>query len=122
MECRMEIRVAARDRHIALITIANEPKRNAMTRAMMADLAAVWDRLDADAACRVVVLTGAGEKAFSAGADLGGDLSAGAETARVVNRALLKDSPFSKPIIAAVNGDCVAGGLELLLSTDIRAA
>lgn len=118
----MEIRVAAHERHIALITIANEPKRNAMTRAMMADLAAVWDRLDADQACRVVVLTGAGEKAFCAGADLGGDLSASPETARVVNRALLKDSPFSKPIIAAVNGDCVAGGLELLLSTDLRAA
>jgi enoyl-CoA hydratase/carnithine racemase len=69
-----------------------------------------------------VILTGAGDKAFSSGADLGGDLSAGPETARIVNRALLKTTPFSKPIVAAVNGDCVAGGLELLLSTDIRAA
>src|SRR5205807_5659505 len=91
-------------------------------RAMLADLAALWDRLDADADCRCVVLTGAGEKAFSAGADLGGDLNAGAEIAQVINRALLKDTPFAKPIIAAVNGDCVGGGLELLLSTDIRAA
>jgi len=63
-----------------------------------------------------------GREAFSAGADISGDLSAGADTARTINRALLKDTPFSKPIVAAVNGDCVGGGLELLLSTDIRAA
>src|SRR6266566_3034468 len=118
----MEIRVETPRPHIALVTIANEPRRNAMNRAMLADLATLWDRLDQDADCRCVVLTGAGEKAFSSGADLGGDLNAGADTARTINRALLKDTPFSKPIVAAVNGDCVGGGLELLLSTDIRAA
>lgn len=118
----MEIRVERPERHIALVTIVNEARRNAMTRAMLADLAALWDRLDGDAACRVVVLTGAGDKAFSSGADLGGDLSAGPESAAVINRALLKDTAFSKPIVAAVNGDCVAGGVELVLSTDIRAA
>ena len=118
----MEIRVETRDTHIAVVTIENEPRRNAMSRAMLADLAALWDRLEADHSCRCVVLTGAGDKAFSSGADLAGDLSASAETAHVVNRALLKNTPFPKPIVAAVNGDCVAGGLELLLSTDIRAA
>jgi enoyl-CoA hydratase/carnithine racemase len=118
----MEIRVERRDRHIALVTIANEPRRNAMSRAMLADLAVLWDRLEADHSCRGIVLTGAGDKAFSSGADLAGDLSASAETAHVINRALLKNTPFAKPIVAAVNGDCVAGGLELLLSTDIRAA
>ena len=118
----MEIRVEQEGRHIAIVTIANEPRRNAMTRAMLADLADLWDRLDEDEDCRVVVLTGAGDKAFSSGADLAGDLSASPETAAIVSRALLKNTPFSKPIIAAVNGDCVAGGVELLLSTDIRAA
>jgi len=118
----MEIRVETRQPHIVLVTIANEPRRNAMTRAMLADLAALWDRLDQDADCRCVVLTGAGEKAFSAGADISNKISAGTETAHVIKRALLKDTPFSKPIVAAVNGDCVGGGLELLLSTDIRAA
>jgi enoyl-CoA hydratase/carnithine racemase len=118
----MEIRAELREGHIVLVTIDNQPRRNAMTRSMLADLAGLWDRLDADADCRCVVLTGAGEKAFSSGADLGGDLSASPETAAIVNRALLKDTPFAKPIVAAVNGDCVAGGLELLLSTDIRAA
>src|SRR5260370_21767323 len=117
----MEIGGERRERHIALVTIANEPRRNAMTRAMLADLAELWDRLDQDEDCRVVVLTGAGEKAFSSGADLAGDLSASPETAAIVRRALLKNTPFSKPIIAAVNGDCVAGGVEFLLSTDLRA-
>jgi enoyl-CoA hydratase/carnithine racemase len=69
-----------------------------------------------------VILTGAGDKAFSAGADISGDMSASEGTAHVVNRALLKDTPFTKPIVAAVNGDCVGGGIELLLSTDIRCA
>jgi len=116
----MEIELSTPARHVALVTIANEPRRNAMSRAMLADLAALWDRLDADADCRAVILTGAGEKAFSAGADISGDMSASSETAYVVNRALLKDTPFTKPLIAAVNGDCVGGGIELLLSTDIR--
>jgi enoyl-CoA hydratase/carnithine racemase len=93
-----------------------------MSRATLSDLAALWDRLEASVACRCVVITGAGDKAFCAGADIDGDLTASAETARIVNRALLKTTPFSKPIIAAVNGDCAGGGVELLLSTDIRIA
>ncbi len=118
----MEIRVASGGHRTVVVTIDNQPRRNAMTRAMLADLAALWDRLDADPGCRCVVLTGAGDKAFSSGADLAGDLSASPETAAVVSRALLKNTPFSKPIVAAVNGDCIGGGVELLLATDIRAA
>jgi enoyl-CoA hydratase/carnithine racemase len=118
----MEIRLEMQQSHIAIVTIANEPRRNAMSRAMMADLAALWDRLDEAADCRCVILTGAGDKAFSAGADISGDMSASEGTAHVINRALLKDTPFTKPIIAAINGDCVGGGIEMLLSTDIRGA
>ena len=109
-------------RHIMLVTIDNQAKRNAMSREMLGELAALWDRLDIAADCRCVIVTGAGDKGFCAGADIGGDLSARAETARVVNRSLLKTSTFSKPIIAAVNGDCAGGGVELLLATDIRGA
>src|SRR5947207_14361469 len=104
----MEIRVETRQPHIVLVTIANEPRRNAMTRAMLADLAALWDRLDQDADCRCVVLTGAGEKAFSAGADISGDLSAGTETAHIINLALVKDTPISKPTVTADYGYIVA--------------
>jgi enoyl-CoA hydratase/carnithine racemase len=106
---------------VTLITIDNQAKRNAMSRGMLAELAALWDRLDSSGT-RCVVLTGAGDKGFCAGADIAGDLSVDETTARTVNRALLKTSTFSKPIIAAVNGDCAGGGVELLLATDIRAA
>ncbi len=118
----MEIRLTRHGAHVAVVTIDHQPRRNAMTRAMLADLGRLWDQLEADDACRCIVLTGAGERAFSAGADISGDLSAREETARVVSHALLKADPFPKPIVAAVNGDCVGGGVELLLSTDVRAA
>ena len=118
----MEIRMERHGRHVAVVTIDNQPRRNAMTRAMLADLGRLWDELERDDGCRCVVLTGAGERAFSAGADIGGDLSAREETARMVAHALLKADPYAKPIVAAVNGDCAGGGLELLLSTDVRAA
>jgi enoyl-CoA hydratase/carnithine racemase len=116
----MDIRVQEHSKHIVIVTIDNQPRRNAMSRQMMAELAALWDTFER-ASYRCIILTGAGERAFSAGADMSGDLSADPETAKVVTHALLKHHPFSKPIIAAVNGDCVGGGLELLLATDIRA-
>lgn len=104
---------------VALIAIDNQSKRNAMSRAMMADLARLWDELETSS-CRAIVLTGAGDKAFCAGADVSGDLSASEDTARMINRALLKTSSYPKPIIAAVNGVCAGGGVELMLSCDIR--
>jgi enoyl-CoA hydratase/carnithine racemase len=117
----MEIRLARHGRHIAVITIDNQPRLNAMTRPMLAELGRLWDELERDDS-RCIVITGAGERAFSAGADVSGDLSAGPEMARMVSHALLKADTYSKPIVAAVNGDCIGGGVELLLSTDIRAA
>lgn len=117
----MEIRLTEEGRHIAVVTIDNQPRRNAMTRDMIYDLAALWDELEtSDHRC--IVVTGAGERAFSSGADLGGDLRASVELAAKINRGLLKTDSYPKPILAAVNGDCVAGGLELMLSTDIRFA
>lgn len=117
----MELRIDEHGPHVVVVTIDNQPRRNALPRAMMAELVALWDRLERGP-CRCIVLTGAGDRAFCAGADMSGDLSARAEMARMVSDALLKYRPYSKPIVAAVNGDCAGGGLELLLSTDIRAA
>jgi enoyl-CoA hydratase/carnithine racemase len=115
----MEIRLEMRGPHVAVVTLDNQPRLNAMTRGMMADMARVWDELERGS-CRCIVLTGAGTRAFSAGADISGDLSAREETAKMINHALLKTRVYTKPIVAAVNGDCVGGGLELLLSTDVR--
>ena len=117
----MELRVREHGPHIVVVTIDNQPRRNAMTRAMMAELGRLWETLERGP-CRCIVLTGAGDRAFSSGADVGGDLSADPDIARTVNAALLKNRTYTKPIVAAVNGDCVAGGLELLLATDVRAA
>ena len=118
----MEIRLARHGRHVAVVTVDDQPRLNAMTRAMLSKLGRLWDELERDGDCRCIILTGAGQRAFTVGADVTGDLSAGPEVARMVNHALLKSEPYSKPIVAAVNGDCVGGGLELMLSTDIRAA
>lgn len=117
----MEIRTEAHGPHVVVVTVDNQPRLNAMTRAMMADLARVWDELERGP-CRAIVLTGAGPRAFCAGADISGDLSAAPGAARVISHALLKYDAYSKPIVAAVNGDCAGGGVELLLATDVRAA
>jgi enoyl-CoA hydratase/carnithine racemase len=118
----MEIRLTRHSRHVAIVTVDNQPRLNAMTRQMLSELGRLWDELERDRDCRCIVLTGAGERAFTVGADVSGDLSVGPEVARVVNHALLKNDAYSKPIVAAVNGDCVGGGLELMLSTDLRAS
>ena len=107
--------------HIAIITIDNQAKRNALSRQDLKHLGELWLRLQA-APTRCLILTGAGEQAFCAGADLAGDLSAGPELSEMIHKGLLKYGAYRKPVIAAVNGDCAGGGVELLLSTDIRAA
>ena len=116
-----DLRVENHGKHVALITLNNEPRRNAMTRQMLFDMADLWDDL-ARSDHRCVIITGTGNKGFCAGADVSGDLTASPETAAKINKALLKTEIFPKPIIAAVNGDCVAGGVELMLASDIRVA
>ena len=116
-----ELKVEDHGKHIAVITLVNEARRNAMTRQMLMDLADLWDDL-AVSAHRCVVITGAGDRGFCSGADVSGDLSAEPELAARINKALLKTHVFPKPVVAAVNGDCVAGGVELMLSSDIRFA
>lgn len=114
-----EIQAATEDR-IRILTISNEPKRNAMEGTMPADLLRQFDAADADPAIRVVVVTGSGDVSFSSGHDLQ-DIASGAHA-----RSGLGETPvrrplsMKKPVIAAVNGHCYAAALILAMSCDLR--
>ena len=62
----MEIRLARHGRHVAVVTVDNQPRLNAMTRQMLIDLGRLWDKLQRDGDCRCIILTGAGEPLRSA--------------------------------------------------------
>jgi enoyl-CoA hydratase len=110
---------------VAIVTINRPEKRNALNIQTRAEGAAILDQLRADDSIRVVVLTGAGDKAFIAGADIAEFAQRTAITQREVmlERSLFNaiDS-FSKPIIAMINGYCLGGGCEVALACDLRIA
>ena len=89
-------------------------------------LSEAWMRVRDDEAIRVAIITGAGEKSFSAGADLKSfiDGAAGLDEMWLTQRDQLLNRGLEvwKPVIAAVNGYCLGGGMTLLLGTDIRVA
>jgi len=111
---------------VATITLNRPERMNAMDADAYAALTDAWIQVRDDAAIRVAVVTGAGNRAFSTGADIKSfltdpsDLSGFWQTQRgqLLNRGL----EVFKPVIAAVNGYCLGGGMTLLLATDIRIA
>src|ERR1041384_4390454 len=116
--------VERRDR-IAVITINRPDKRNALNIKTREEGAAALEELRADDSVRVLVITGAGDKAFIAGADISEFAGRTAVTQRDVmtGRSLFTaiDS-FPKPVIAMINGYCLGGGCELALACDLRIA
>lgn len=104
---------------VGTITIDHPDKRNAMTAEMWRALPGLLDRLDADPAVRVVVLTGAGDH-FCAGADIGELTDIGRQGLSPIAEEAL--AAFRKPTLAAIRGYCVGGGCQLAAACDLRLA
>lgn len=121
---------------IAVLTLNRPEAHNALNPEMIVQLAEHWEQIRADDTIRVAVVTGAGEQTFCSGADLGRliPLMTGArqpedewdrkiaDDMMLGNRALLRNFDPEKPVLAAVNGSALAGGMEFLIATDIRVA
>lgn len=124
--------VTERRDDVLFVRIDRPETRNALDLAMNRELAEVWRTLRDDPALRVGVVTGTGDKAFCAGADLKeigawyASMSASERLAHGRDNpglgGITRNLDARKPVIAAINGACLAGGLELALACDIRVA
>ena len=117
------------DGAVALVTIDNPPV-NALSAPLLEELETEIDRLDGDESVRAIVLRGAGERAFVAGADISEFPSlrqAAAEaqergSARGIQKLGARMDAARKPFVAAIHGFCLGGGLELAMCCDLRVA
>jgi len=121
---------------VAVVTMNRPEARNALNGEMLCRLADAWQDIVDDPQVLCAILTGAGEQAFCAGADLGKliPMMQGIRPTEnefderikadfsIIYKGLLRNFEVAKPIIAAVKGYCVAGGSEILQTTDIRVA
>ncbi len=116
-----------RDGNVAVVTLNRPEAMNALSAALRAELAATMVELEADPSIHVVILTGAGDRAFTAGLDL---KELGADTSNLgdANATDAQRNPVkaiegcSKPVIGAINGVAITGGFELALACDVLIA
>ena len=120
--------LAAKDAGVGLITFNQPEKRNAMSMEMWTGLGEILDEFREDSSVRVVVMTGAGNKAFVSGADISqfaknrSNADAQREYDRQTGVGREKLNQFPKPVIARIRGFCLGGGLGIAMSTDLRIA
>ena len=112
---------------VAVVTLARPAKLNSLTPSMLDELEGVARSLDADNEVRVVVLTGAGEKAFCVGADINEwaalqPLDMWRRWVRRGHQVFDQWARLRQPVIAAINGHAFGGGLELAITADVRIA
>src|ERR1700736_2842967 len=118
--------LAARDGGIVLVTFNQPEKRNAMSMEMWIGLGEILTEFEADDTINVVVLSGAGDKAFVSGADISQfekhrhDAASQKEYDRLTGIGRDKFHNFSKPIVARIHGFCMGGGLAIAMATDLR--
>lgn len=114
------------DGELAVVVIDREEKLNALTADVVRELGEVFGSLREDDDVRGVILTGAGEKAFVAGADIGElaklDAMTAVQVSRVSQGVLHSIERFPKPVLAAVGGYALGGGCELALACHLRIA
>jgi enoyl-CoA hydratase len=122
----MEPVVVLRDGHIATVTLNNPARLNALNKPMWEALGTAMRALSADASLRCVVLRGAGDKAFAAGADIAEFATARADARQAKAYGALIDATMQAvarcrhPVIAMIKGACVGGGLEIAAMCDLR--
>jgi enoyl-CoA hydratase/carnithine racemase len=111
----------AREDAYAVITL-NRPPANAISEQLITEVNAALNTVQTDDSVRAVILTGAGDKIFCGGADLGSAFSGGdvEQFIRFGNSVMRKIERFPKPVIAAINGHAMGGGMEIAMACHLR--